>query len=800
MTIELNHDHHPEARRTGGTDAHVMEPSLYGAITGQVAVGRYVLQVGEPYGARVHEAARTERSHIRPRRTPVLLRPRQIHGLIDRQVEVAAILSALEAALPVEVSGGAGIGKTALLRHLAHHPRAASYPDGIVYLSARHHASADLQQLLFEAFHESTAICKPTDSEIRGGLQDKQALILLDDVQLPSQELEQVLDVAPRSAFIVATRERRLWGEARSLAPTGLPVEDAVLLLERELERSLDVAERSAAATLCAALGGHPVRLQQAAAIAREQGISLDVCARSLTPASLVSELMPSIDEKQLRALLALAALPGVPLRVQDISGIADITDVEPSLVLLGRRGVCVCSDSRHRLAAGIGDRLRRKEDLTPWVNRVITYFTAWSERYRRSPDRLLEESEALLRVQQIAVEARRHGEALRIGRLLEGALMVGARWGAWAIVLEHCLAAAKAIGDRSAEAWALHEIGTRALCLGEPGAARTSLSQAATLRDAIGEHDAAAASRTNLGFVLAPEPVVVRERTSIRFGDRLDLDSLPLRGEIQPAFHAPTTTRVGALPLVVLLAAICGALAYWAASGAGSWRSWNAAGLSSFLQGGLRAATQPMQEAAVVSVRRFSSVPDRTDAGGSVRLCYEVANGTRVRIDPEIGDVAAVGQDCISAAPRETTTYRLTAEGADGTTVSETVLVPVGATPKHVDPEERGAIGSGSELQARPAEPQLPLSEPATPGSDRANILIFTPRPGSITAGGPTKLCYAVSGALQAHVEPGIGDVTPASTLTCLRVAPRRTTTYELSARGRDGHQVTQHLVIVVR
>ena len=89
--------------------------------------------------------------------------------------------------------------------------------DGIVYLSARHQSPADLQQLLFEAFYESDEICKPTEAEIRRGLQDKQALILLDDVHLAQDELEQVLDIAPRSAFVVATRERCLWGEVRSL-------------------------------------------------------------------------------------------------------------------------------------------------------------------------------------------------------------------------------------------------------------------------------------------------------------------------------------------------------------------------------------------------------------------------------------------------------------------------------------------------------------------------------------------------------------------------------------------------------
>jgi hypothetical protein len=800
MTIELNGDR-LDLHLTipsGDSDAHAAEPALYGAIAGQIAVGRYVLQIGEPHGAAVREASRTERAHLRPRSTPVLLRPRLIRGLCGRQIELNAALSAFDAGLPVEASGEPGIGKTALLRHLAHHPRAGSFVDGIVYVQARHYTSADLLQVLFEAFYESDELCKPTDAEIRRGLQDRQALILLDDVHLPQHELEQVLDIAPRSAFAVATRERSLWGEVRSVVLKGLPAEDAVLLLERELERPLDVTERTPAASLCAALGGQPLRVRQAAAIARERGLSLEFCARSITLANLPSELMASIDEKQRRALLALTALPGVPLRVQHIAGIAEITDIEPSLMDLARRGVVVSSESRHRLAAGIANQLRQKEDLKPWVNRAITYFTAWSERYRRSAANLLEDSEALVRVQQSAADLRRWGEVLRVGRLLEGALVVGARWGAWAIILEQCLAAARASGDRSAEAWALHEIGTRALCLGEPGVARASLSQAATLRDAMGDAGAAAASRRNLGFVLAPEPDHTRERAAVPRDHRIDLDSLPLRKEVQLFAHTPSSSGVGVAMFTALLAAILGGLAYWAGL---SWQRWDLAAIGSYLQSRLGATTPPLQAAAEARVLQFSSVPDRIAPGDPVRLCYEIANGARVRIDPDIGDLGTLGKDCVSATPAETTTYTLTAYNPRGEHVSQTVNVLVsGDASRARVPEEPGAVRPAPELDARAGEP--PLTPPASQASssDRASILIFSPRPGSIAAGGPTRLCYAVSDAVEARVEPGIGEVTPTSTMTCLRVTPVRTTTYELTASGRDGHQVRQQLVIIVR
>jgi hypothetical protein len=102
--------------------------------------------------------------------------------------------------------------------------------------------------------------------------------------------------------------------------------------------------------------------------------------------------------------------------------------------------------------------------------------------------------------------------------------------------------------------------------------------------------------------------------------------------------------------------------------------------------------------------------------------------------------------------------------------------------------------------------EPLHPVVEsgtpapPEAPAPRRASILIFTARPGSIATSRPTDLCYAISGASEARIEPGIGDVDPAATLTCRRVTPARTTTYELTAAGRDGIPVSEQVVIVVR
>jgi hypothetical protein len=647
---------------------------LYAEISGHVAVGRYVLQVGQPFGALIGEGS-SSRTHIRTRPTPVLSPVPLVRGVVGRGSELAAALSPLDSRLPIEINGPSGIGKTALLGHVAYEARPAAYPDGIVWIEARHQTADDVLQLIFEAFYESDAICKATEAETRRSLRDKRALILLDAAHLEHHELQRVLELAPKSAFAIATTDPCLVRDVRHLALSGLPGDHGAALFERYIERPLELSERQAVAGLCAALDGHPLRIQQAAAVVRTAAIPLDGWAR-VTPTSVLTELLASLDEKQHRAALALTALPGVPLDSHHIAAIAELIDIEPALSMLVRSGVVVTERSRYRLAAGVCDRLRRTDDLNPWLNRAITYFTAWAERHRRNANTLLDECEALLSVQDRASENRRWGEVLHLGRLLDPALAIGCRFGAWQVALERCVVASKATSDRSSEAWALHQLGSRAVCVGEPAVARAHLHDATAMRRALGDNAGAAASNRTLALVLAPvaEP---RKRVTI---------------------VTPTAKkgRRGALSLTAFVFAALGWLA--------------------------------------VTVVRPPVEHQRT----------------AVSPVPSTDDLSTV-------PPRS---------GFDSPT--------------------EGSV--------------VPVSADATVDGDQANILIFTARPGSIITARSTELCYAVSGADEVQIQPNIGEVSPGHTLSCLRVAPKRTTTYELTARGRDGNSVRRELVVVVR
>jgi hypothetical protein len=55
--------------------------------------------------------------------------------------------------------------------------------------------------------------------------------------------------------------------------------------------------------------------------------------------------------------------------------------------------------------------------------------------------------------------------------------------------------------------AWTLHQLGTRALCLGETAVALDSLGEALRLREALRDRDGAAITRHNLSLIYGPPP-----------------------------------------------------------------------------------------------------------------------------------------------------------------------------------------------------------------------------------------------------------------------------------------------------
>jgi hypothetical protein len=85
------------------------------------------------------------------------------------------------------------------------------------------------------------------------------------------------------------------------------------------------------------------------------------------------------------------------------------------------------------------------------------------------------------------------------------------------------------------------------------------------------------------------------------------------------------------------------------------------------------------------------------------------------------------------------------------------------------------------------------------TLGGDRFEILNFYAVPGVIRRGDSAQLCYGVSNAKAVRLEPQSSAVWPSQS-RCVDVAPKKDTTYTLTAEDGRGNTRTSSLTVAVR
>ncbi|HEX2272645.1 MAG TPA: hypothetical protein VHG90_02095 [Acidimicrobiales bacterium] len=474
-----------------------------GPVSGQLAVGSNIVQYHVEAGGVVHHA--DPAATARPKRLAKVAIKGRDPDLVGRSDEVQSALAALSPARPVQLHGVAGVGKSVLLKHIGHHP-----PSGlgaaVVYQECGVETLDETLQFLFEAFYETPPEYKPTDGELRRLLAEVTGLVALDDVNFARTELDALLDALPQATFLLASERRRLWGQGRAIAVRGLEDAEAVALLERSLGRPLAEDERTAAADACRAVEGHPLRIEQLASVVEELG---ETVAGALPAGgdgkpvdALVDRLKSRLGPEQLEVLGALAAVLGASLSAEHLAAVVGCEDIATVVEPLLRSGLVQSHSPRYslrepRAAAG---------DTAEWTRRVADHLADAAET-DADPQPVAAESGAILTVLRQLRDDGDDRAVLRLSRATERPLMLGRRWGAWRLVLEEQLSASRALGDRGSEAWALHQLGTRALCLGDEAAARADLGEALAIREDLGDRTGAAATRHNLGLLGPPPP-----------------------------------------------------------------------------------------------------------------------------------------------------------------------------------------------------------------------------------------------------------------------------------------------------
>ena len=173
----------------------------------------------------------------------------------------------------------------------------------------------------------------------------------------------------------------------------------------------------------------------------------------------------------------------------------------------------------------------------------------------------------------------------------------------------------------------------------------------------------------------------------------------------------------------------------------------------------------------APVKINFFYASRGNVEKGQPVTLCYGVDSAISVRLEPPVEQLNPGYNRCFQVTPAETTTYRFVAEGAGGSTASLSVKVAVNTAP-----------------QAAPS-----------PAPVSSLIPMFLAASPEISAGAAATLCYSVPDAAAVSVYPPVMALEPAAR-RCFKAAPASTTTYTLTARGRDGHVETESVTVTVK
>jgi hypothetical protein len=266
----------------------------------------------------------------------------ELQTLLAREEELDRVRLAIGAGKPIELIAACGFGKTGLLRQLAAVDGGQDLTRSWVYLRLGKERLDDTLQRLFDASYTSPQPFKPTPEQRAQLLGQVDSVILLDDLTVGAAEVGQLVANLAGASVVVASTRPVLGRHGMSVNLAGLTDAAAVDLVARDLGRPLTAAEEPAVRALAQAVDGQPLHLHQAAALAREDGRSLEeLAARAASDPQVLDRLgVNALAEHERRVLAVLALAGGALLPGELIGAIGDVATIAASLGLLRQRGL----------------------------------------------------------------------------------------------------------------------------------------------------------------------------------------------------------------------------------------------------------------------------------------------------------------------------------------------------------------------------------------------------------------------------------------------------------------------------
>lgn len=449
--------------------------------TGTIVAGSYNLVITD--GSTVTLAARELPRPVR--RSDVSLLPRQRNAPVIGRTEILSELaSAIRTDRVVQLWGAEGTGKSMLLRHAAR--TFDPGPDGVVFVSAVSDEAGDLAQAVFEACYENSGYA-PQGTELRTLMAGIRITVYVDNADLGEEQLRELTDMVPDATFVFASREATLRGEGRVVRLTGLDLDAGLQLLESQLPCSLPASERGMARDLWEKTEGQPLLLVRAAGLAeRDESGNL-----RLPRPGAVTELVPLLLDKMLlpeaKALGLLSTLGGAELDAAHVGEL--IGEQDPAAVCrrLAGLGLLLADEDKYRCSPDVLPLARQRYVAFP-SDQLCQYFASWAGRAATTPAQVADHAEALAQAARLAQEDGHPDLAVRMARAAAPDMARALRFGLWGLLLGRGWSAARASGDKRAEAYFLGEEGVRCRITGRKVMAGVLAVEALTMLKELGD------------------------------------------------------------------------------------------------------------------------------------------------------------------------------------------------------------------------------------------------------------------------------------------------------------------------
>ncbi|MFF1357263.1 hypothetical protein [Streptomyces sp. NPDC058297] len=395
------------------------------------------------------------------RRPSISQLPRSVaEPLIGRARDVYVLQKAIETRQLVQVWGASGVGKSALLRHLA--CTMARGPEGVAHVEAGGRTADDIAQAIFDISFDAPNY-KPSLEVLKEHLKTLRLRIYLDDVGLDEKDLRRLFDMAGQSTFVFTSQQRSAVDGVHAIRLDGLTASAAAELVQALLSRELRPDEAPIVDALCDAVDGNPLRLRRIAlSAATGKGLPGIADLPELLPA-LLNKLRP--QERDL--LYLLGSLSGAELSPRHLHELLGRPDTEALAEGLVRHGLLLASETGYSCPPDVAECVLNMRRTEFPADRLCRALTVWVEARDTTPDDVAAHFQAL----DVAVlRAERSGHAqlgAALARAASPKLALSRQFDAWGSLLGAGWAAAKSAGDKAGEEFFLREARARKRAIG---------------------------------------------------------------------------------------------------------------------------------------------------------------------------------------------------------------------------------------------------------------------------------------------------------------------------------------------